>query len=108
MLLSKFSLTHVLWLSFVVFIRLVLFASVAVFSSFEVVILTLRALPSSFWEVEEKSVLFGDVIHFWGSSSNLGWHEDSTLWVEAWSIDSFSFDGSAVLILVTNWSLAKD
>jgi hypothetical protein len=84
----------VFWLSFVVFIRLIFLASVAVFSSFEVVVLALRALPSSFWEVEEESVLFRDVTtSFWrGGNRNLTWHEDSTLWVKAWSINGFSLD----------------
>jgi len=44
----------VLWLSFVIFIRLIFFASVAIISSFEVVVLAFRALPSTFWEVEEE------------------------------------------------------
>jgi len=83
----------VLWLSFVIFIRLIFLASVAIISSFEIVILAFRALPSTFWEVEEESILFGVVvINFLGSYSSLSWHEDSTLWVKAWSIDGFSFD----------------
>lgn len=110
MLLGEFGLAHVLWLSVVVFIRLIFLASVAVFSSFEVVVLAFRALPSTFWEVEEESVLSGDIIrhNIWGSYSGLSWHKDSTLWVKAWSIDGFSFDRSAILVLETLWSLAKD
>lgn len=93
MFLGEFGLAHVLWLSFVIFIRLIFLASVAIISSFEIVILAFRALPSTFWEVEEESILFGVVvINFFGSYSGLSWHEDSTLWVKAWSIDGFSFD----------------
>jgi hypothetical protein len=107
--LGEFGLAHVLWLSFVIFIRLIFLASVAIISSFEIVILAFRALPSTFWEVEEESILFGVVvINFFGSYSGLSWHEDSTLWVKAWSIDGFSFDWSGILVLVALWSLAKD
>jgi hypothetical protein len=92
--LGEFGLAHVLWFSFVIFIRLIFFASVAIISSFEVVVLAFRALPSTFWEVEEESVLFGDVVRnkFRGSYTGLRWHEDSTLWVKAWSVDGFSFN----------------
>jgi hypothetical protein len=106
LLLGELGLAHMLWLSFIIVIRLVFLASVAIISSFEVVVLALRALPSTFWEVEEESVLFGGVVwnKFWSSYT---WHEYCTLWVEAWSVDGFSFDHSGILIL-EYWSLAED
>jgi|TARA_B110001450_G_C17621217_1_gene481317 hypothetical protein len=106
LLLGKLGLAHMLWLSFIIFIRLVFLASIAIVSSFEVVVLALRALPSTFWEVEEESVLFGCVVwnEFWSSYT---WHEHCTLWVEAWSVDGFDFDRSGILVL-EYWSLAED
>lgn len=93
MFLGEFGLAHVLWLSFVVFISLIFLASVAIIPSFEVIVLAFRALPSTFWEVEEESVLLVVVRNiFRGSYTGLSWHKDSTLWVKAWSIDGFSFN----------------
>ena len=96
-----------LWLSFIIFIRLVFLASVAIVSSFEVVVLALGALPSTFWEVEEESVLFGAVVWHELWSSSYSWHENCTLWVEARSVDGFSFDWSRILVL-EHWSLAEN
>lgn len=48
---------HMLWLSFIVIIRLVFLASEASLSTFEVVVLALAAFPSTIWEFEVVSLL---------------------------------------------------
>jgi len=50
---SQFGLWHMFWFSNVVIITFIFFASVALISSFKVVILALGALPASFWEGEK-------------------------------------------------------
>ena len=43
---------HVIWFSLLIFLGLLLLASVALFAALKVVILTLIALPASVWELE--------------------------------------------------------
>jgi len=91
------------WLSNVILIIFFFFASVAIISAFEVVILAFRALPSSFWKSKETftflrgRIFFGLVFNWWFLTIILclvSWHEALNLvkwlewcWFKSWSVD---------------------
>lgn len=94
--LLKFGLCHVFWFSIAVFVILIFLASVALLSTFEVVILALWTFPTTLWEVETSSFWIECCYFFrsvwlscsWNKFLHLSnWFEVISTWLKSWSID---------------------